>query len=68
MSHKNFGPRKLGADSLVPQEKFWGPEKILSPEKRGSKTILDKKGFSLQKKMTTPSRKPRHTAEASLTV
>ena len=37
--------------SLVPQEKFLGPEKILSPQKYGSKTNLDEKGLSLQKKL-----------------
>ena len=36
--------------SLVPQEKFWGPEEILSPKKWGSRTNLDKTGLSLQKK------------------
>ena len=36
--------------SFVPQEKLLGLEKIFRPKKYGSKTNLDKKGFSLQKK------------------
>ena len=37
---KKIGGRKI---SLVPQEKIWGPEEILSPKQGGSETNLDKK-------------------------